>query len=217
MAMRLGGDPRAAGVVGGERGGAMMVAALVLVAAGAVAVLTADAGFVWVDRLLHHPFVLGAVAAPLFCVGLAGTLRRRWMAVLLVILGVLVGGVWALLGLAVTWLGGTTTVARVAAPEGGYHVVVRQGTDVIDPFWDVVIQQDGGPFARQWAVGCINGDGNDFRGVSWDTTGRLIVKTSDGPAPVLIDPRTARPQRQTDDQWGCQRLDDLRRDRSDTA
>jgi hypothetical protein len=193
-------------IVGSQRrnGLALMAAALVLVAAGAVAVLSEDAGLVWVDRLLRHPFIFGAVAAPLFGLGLKRRFRRRrWVAVPLLVVGVIVGVVWALLGLLATWLVGTTTVARVAAPVGGYHVVVREGVDAIDPFWDVVIQQDGGPFARQWAVGCINGDWNAFRGVSWDATGRLVVKTSGGPAPVVIDPDTVRPQRLTHRQWGC--------------
>lgn len=186
-----------------RRGVAMVAMSLVLVVGGTIGVLTEDQGFVWVERLLNHPFLFGCAAALLFGLGVALLTRHRWLGVSAQVIGVTVALAWAALGVVASSWFGTSPVARATAPGGDYQVVVEEGTDVIDPMWEIVVEQRGGLLARRWEVGCISGDWNGFRGVAWPNSRVLVVSTANGRALVHIDSQTGRPTLDTDHLWGC--------------
>lgn len=174
-----------------------------LVLGGTVGVLAGDPSYVWVERLLNHPFLFGCAAALLFGLGLSLLTRRRWLKVSVLVAGVTVAVAWSAVGAFALMLFGTTPVAKSIAPGGSHKVVVEEGTNVIDPIWLLAIEQRGGLQARRWEVGCISGDWNQFRKVAWRNNRVLEVSTARGQALVEIDPQTGQPTIGAERLWGC--------------
>ena len=173
-------------------------------ALGVVGVLTSSTTFVWVNRLIDHPFLLGTAAAG--CVGTG----LFWLQALgrraLLVSCVAVGLPWGALALFLAPVLTNEARAVVAAPPGpvDYEVVVREATDGwIDPAWVLSIRQRDGLLAREWSVGCISGDASNhaYEGVLWERRSRLTVVTDRGPVVVPVDTNTGKPLAVTGYPW----------------
>jgi hypothetical protein len=144
-------------------GRALVIGSLLLVVAAAVGMLASE--LVWADRLLNHPILFGVLAAACGTVGVVLAVPWWWLRIVVVVVGVPVTILGAVLG---TWMHQWWQEPELEshpAPDGRgtpYEVVVRSSNAaVIDPAWDLQIRQTAGIGARQWDVGCMNGDSPD--------------------------------------------------------
>ena len=184
---------------GSPRRRAMVLLALsvLLVLAGTVGVLD-PLGLVWVERLLDHPFLLGFVAAALFGYGLALLPERVWVGVLLATPCLVVGFGWLAFGFFWSYLFGADMeeVATVSAADGAGRdfegVMTESG--LLDDWWVISIRQTGSPLAREWEVGCVNGDLYTFKGIEWNGRDELVLHTLEGDALVDVDAGNGRPR-----------------------
>lgn len=173
-------------------GQVLIGAAVFLVAGASVGVFTHFGGMVWPDRLLTHPILFGVAASLVGGYGLAlvtGAGPRAPATVLAWLVAVL----WALGGWAAWNIVGQHEVARVEEPGGQLQAVALEGTNVIDSYWLIYVEQaDRGPLDHSFYVGCVNGDWQDLYGLTW-VRGSLLVHSSSGDVTVKLD-RDGRPQ-----------------------
>lgn len=182
----------------GRVGGAAVGLGLLLVVLGTVH-LFATSTFVWVNRLIDHPYLLGAAGAVCVGFGLYCLLREVWQRVAAVPLYLGASLVWVLLVWFFTPFLSEKTLAVVPAPPSGddYAVVVREVTDGWnDKAWLLFIRQQDGLFSREWSLGCISADAlkDTYKNVAWEERSRLIVTTRARSVAVNVDPSTGRPQ-----------------------
>lgn len=162
---------------GADRRRVSLIFALASVALLALAIggaISEAAGYLLVDAVTGHrlALVLGALVAGL-AAAIARPVRRggpgfaRGLLVAGLVVGLLAGTAWAALmsGLA---------ESDYASPDGRYVLVVSEGVAMIDPLWDVSLQESSWVVARTVPLACFNGDapGNALASVAWvdDTT-----------------------------------------------
>jgi hypothetical protein len=202
----------------GERSRTAQLLALCLVA-GSLALVGLGAlgaanpgGFVWIDRLLHHTFAFGVVAALGFSVGCALLVGWHWLRVVMIVLGAGLAGIWLLAGLYAWTMFHEPEIESVSAPEGtgsSYELVVRESSDdILDPAWVLSIRQTGSLLAREWYLGCMSGDaaGTGFKSARWRDPSHLLVRAQGGRTrTVTVDPINGEPVASDPDLWTCQR------------
>ena len=82
---------------------------------------------------------------------------------------------WALLGAALAWaLSPTKVVAEELSPNGQYAVVVEERDGPLETYWHVSVRQTTGVWAREWKLGCLDGDNPAVasRRAQWESKGR---------------------------------------------
>lgn len=165
-----------------------------LLAAGALLALVAvpaaafEYSYVWAERLLDHPVLLGALGWSLVGAGVCLIVRRDWLQVLA---GV-AGGAAVLCWISAAW---TVTLLESDQFDGFSGVANTDSTmqthvllgGFVDPYWEIRVEQtDRGLLNRRFTVGCVNGDGHSLERLAW--SGRsLIVDTSAGTVAVPVD------------------------------
>ncbi|GAB3248803.1 hypothetical protein GCM10027425_05530 [Alteromonas gracilis] len=184
----------------------LIAVSLALVALGAWGRLDPQ-GFVWVDRLFDHPVLFGVLALMLTAWGLVRLTIRRWVQVSLWVAAACAVGLWVLVGSVLgELLGKGQVVAIEPAPDASYLVVVRStSAGFVDPAWDVAIRQTSGLTAREFEIGCIDGDDprHTFQDVRWVGPDVLQVRTSGHAAMVRVDPVTGEPGPVRGPIWSC--------------
>ena len=184
----------------------MLAMALGLVALGSWGYLNPQ-NFILAHRFFDHVYSFGVVAALLAGVALASLTRRRWAQVSLVVAALLVACLWALFGFIVALLFGEGDVeATAAAPSSPYKAVVRLSyANAPDPSWIVSIQQTGSLTAREFEVGCINGDDPQygFRRIRWADSEHLMVYVASHATTVRVDPTSGKPLPVSGEVWNC--------------
>ncbi len=162
--------------------------------------------FALVDRLFDNIYLVVSVATLLAGAALALLARHRWLAVVFVAPVVLVACLWATFGAgSVPLFEDDEIEATAAAPSGEYRAVVRSSIDVIDPVWIVSIQQTGSLTAREFKVGCINGDDPQytFRRIRWTDPEHLTVRLFDHISTVTVDRESGKPSPVSGEVWNC--------------
>lgn len=72
------------------------------------------------------------------------------------------------------------------SPDGRYVLVVEHWSAMIDPMWDLVLEQKAGVTSRYWRFGCINGDYDQLNSVRWVSGNELAITVEDGEKRVKI-------------------------------
>jgi hypothetical protein len=176
----------------GPRGAPLILVAGLLVSLGTIGVLY-EGNLVWVNRL-EHPFILGCLAAGAFGVGVCQFITKKWLRILIGVLGWSVAVGWFFLGLMWFSLAGTWPIDRANAPTDAYGAVVVEGDDWIDTNWYVWIQQHRGLLSRQWLAGCFSNDYTaDYTHVVWESPTLLAVFTHSERMEIRVDPQTGKP------------------------
>lgn len=185
-----------------------MVASLLLLAAALVG--RHASGLVWAERLLDHPVFFCVLAAACGTVGLVLVLPWLWLRVVVVVVGAPVTILGAVLGTWMHYWWQEPELETHPAPDGRgtpYEVVVRSSNaEVIDPAWELQIRQTAGIGARQWDIGCMNGDSPDqgYDHARWRDRSHLVVTANGGAVTtVTVDPRTGEPLEATGARWTC--------------
>lgn len=186
----------------------LLAGALVLVAAAWVGAAN-PGGYVWVGRLLHHPFLFGLAVSALLIAAIVGRIRTSGTrTVVSIVAGTL--SVAALTGLMVVLdlvSLGLDEVGQISAPDDApYTAVVSQGTNLIDPVWVVSIRQSRGVLSREWRVGCLNSDAAEdgYQDMTWVSPSQLSIRTVDGRRlSVQIDTNSGQPKNHIDTGAGC--------------
>jgi hypothetical protein len=188
----------------------LFASSLVLVAAGVLGVFN-PGHFVWVERLLDHPFVFGVVAALSLARACWMLIPWPWVEVPLVVAAGVVALLWGLLGVVFFSVFDEPEVLSLPAPEGAgasYELVVRQGDDdIIDVGWMLTIRQTDGLLAREWDLGCMTNDAGwkPAHKIRWLDRGHLVVQSDVGGAfNVDVDPESGEPVSPGDLPWTCQ-------------
>jgi hypothetical protein len=162
---------------------------------------------VWVERLFHHTFVFGVLAALGFFFGLTMLLTKPFLRLLLIVSGVAVAVIWALFGVYASTFD-EPVVDTIPAPSGSpVELVVRSSSHgLIDPAWVFEIRQTGTPWARYWEFGCMSGDApeNGYKTAHWKSRDRLVLKAEGGKEITMkVDPSSAEPTEPSGDPWTC--------------
>jgi hypothetical protein len=114
---------------------------------------------------------------------------------------------WALLGTAFAWsLGPNIVVAEEESPNGRYAVVVEEQDGPLETYWHVSIRQTSGVLAREWNLGCLDGDNPavSFRRAKWASSGRLRLKLLEHEVEVPVETNTGEPRVAAKASvWGC--------------
>lgn len=174
----------------------LLVGSAVLVLAYPIGSHIADTGrLVLLLRLFGAPFTYAGVTAALATAASWLLLRPGALRAVAVSCGamLLLSVVAAGQLLAVDW----EVTRTVSAPEADREVVVRSGSAVIDPLWEVTVVEGRGLGAREWHLARFDGDdpGHELRRVSWSGPDRLRLTTADGSRFTLtLDPATGRPR-----------------------
>lgn len=180
-------------------GAALVAVALLLVALGILGRSNPWA-LVWVDRLLGHVFVIGAVAALVCGLGMALVLGpSRWGTVALSF-GALVAATWAAVGMAAAVLFSyweREELAVVAAPQNlrgsDFEAVLRSDPGgVIDSAWTISIRQRGGLLAHEWQA-CYVEENPTIKHLYWESRRSLVVVTNAGDHRLAVNPRDGFP------------------------
>lgn len=189
-------------------GRALVVASLLFAAAAVVGRLGSE--LVWAERLLDHPIALGVLAAACGTAGVVLVVPWLWLRVVVVIVGAPVTILGAVFGTWMHYWWQEPELESHPAPDGRgtpYEVVVRSSNAaVIDPAWELQIRQTAGIGARQWELGCLNGDSPDqgYDHVRWRDRSHLVVTTHGGAViTVTVDPRSGEPLDTTGAPWTC--------------
>jgi hypothetical protein len=183
----------------------LVVGSLLLVLIGTIGARNPWA-LVWVERLFHHTFVFGVLAALGFFFGLAvlvPALRGLfWVA------GLTVAVIWAILSAYASAWNSEPVIDTVPAPDGTpLELVVRSSTDnLIEPAWVFEIRQTGTPSARYWEFGCMSGERsiNGYESARWESPSQLIIQAASGETITMtVNPRTGEPVEPPGDPWNC--------------
>ncbi|MGW2018584.1 hypothetical protein [Streptomyces sp. NPDC001927] len=160
-----------------------------------------DGGLLLVARLFHHPMLFGVLVLGLLT-------SAVMLAVRSLVVRILVGaaaGLALLLTVPVMFLMTSTTsetMDRAAPGRTDRHLVVEEGSAMIDPLWWVYVDEGWGPTARRWKVGFFNGDVSSYglTEASWAGPDRIRIVTGDVGVDarthyIDLDPRTGKPLR----------------------
>lgn len=163
--------------------------------------------YVLVDRFLDHVYVFGVVAVLMVGAALALLTHRRWLQGLLAVGAALAAALWALVGTFIAPLFGAGDVeATAAVPNGDYTAVVRLSyLNAPDPAWIVSVRQTGSLTAREFDVGCIDGDDPQytFREIRWADPEHLIVRVADHTSTVTVEETSGLPRPVSGRVWNC--------------
>jgi hypothetical protein len=162
--------------------------------------------YVVVETFLNHVFVFGVLAALLAGWALGRLTRHRKVRVLLVTPAVIVACIWGLWGITLTVaFGGDDVVTQVPAPHSPYKAVVTSTPMLIDPAWVISIRQTGSLTARDYEVGCINGDAPQytFHDATWIDAEHLELELEGHTVTIRVDPNTGKPFPVSGDAWKC--------------
>jgi hypothetical protein len=176
---------------------------------GAMWVGTANpGGFVWVERLLHHPVVFGLTGSVLLIKASTGRtpgLVRSLVVAAAVLVSVAAVGLLVVLDMMGPMRGAGG--AQVPAPAGApYRALIREGSLMVDPVWVIWIRQDRGLLSREWRVGCLNGDdpADSYEGLTWVSASELRVRIGDGrQLPLRVVPSSGQPSGHIDTGVRC--------------
>ena len=199
-------DPRARG----RRLGVILLGGSVLLLVVGTVGAWNPLSLVWVERLFHHTFVFGVLAALGFSFGLAMLLRSRVLQVLMCAGGLTVAVGWAVLGALAHWLFHEPVIATIPAPAGdgsSYELVVRESADdVIDPAWMLSVGQTDSLLGREWRFGCMSGDApwNSYKSAAWASREKLVIQSvGKGSTTVIVNPKTGEPGDPKGNPWTC--------------
>lgn len=171
--------------------------ALALVAASALLVLAGvagrhadrDGGLLLVAKLFDHPLLFGLLIW-------AALTTAVFMAFRHLVVRVLAGVMSALLALAAfpfvlfAAFGSTEETMDSAAPgRTDRHLVIEEGSAMIDPLWWVYVDEGSGLTKRRWHVGHFNGDdpANALAEASWAGPDRIRLVTGEPGSGVAGD------------------------------
>lgn len=150
---------------------------------------------------LDHPVAFGIAGSALLAVAALIGIRRpaiRWAVIALFTLaGVLVA---ALAWFLAPFNRDLIELSRYPAPDGSAELVVLEGYNWIDPFWELRLRTNGGLLSREHGIGCVNGDFTGLEKVQWTGPQTLRVESSDGRV-TEIQVTDGRPDRLVD--GGC--------------
>ncbi|WP_354644509.1 hypothetical protein [Kitasatospora camelliae] len=156
-------------------------------------------GLVILALPFEHPAVFGGLLlAALVGAAVAGNLSP-FLRVTTLLLACLVGVgplPMALLGLALGD-GEEVTADRAAPGRPDRHLVVEEGMAMIDPYWNVYVEDGSWPTERRWRVGYFNGDAgaNALVGAEWDGPDRIRLTTGDKEVHLVDLTPAGRPSR----------------------
>lgn len=156
--------------------GLASVALLAIAIAGAI---SEAAGYLLVDAVTSHrhalvlcALVAGLVAAMTWPSRKGGPAIARGILVAGLVVALMGGATWASL------MSGFAE-SRYASPDGRHILVVSEGAAMIDPLWDLSVQESSWVLARTVPLACFNGDapGDALASVSWvdDTTVEAVA------------------------------------------
>ncbi|MFI5642985.1 hypothetical protein [Kitasatospora sp. NPDC051705] len=178
--------------VQGLVGGAVVLAALGLVGDRC----SEDGGLLTPAELFHRPLLFGTLIAGALLaavlIGVRDIVVRALTTVMAVLLGLLASPFYILAG------DGTRTSMNEAAPgRDDRHLVVEEGSAMIDPLWWVYVDQGTGLTERRWRVGYFNGDAgtNALTGAAWDGPDHIRLTTGDTRTQVVELTASGRPTR----------------------
>lgn len=170
-----------------------IVACVALLMMIASVVLGGDSGLIAI-RAVAHPALFGLVFLLAVTTSVIAVAVERRAAVITATIG---GAAVALLfaGAQVVDAGFYDEPDRLyQSPDGRYVLVVDHWSAMIDPMWDLVLEQRSGATSRYWRFGCVNGDYDELQSVRWVSGNELAITvdgeeervriTADGPGPV---------------------------------
>ena len=175
---------------------ALVIGGAVLGAAAIIGLAAPSSGYLVLDPLTRHVGVLLTASLALFLAAAlvlprAPGLQSVVRAMLALGLG-LVLVVVAFLS-AVLALSGET---RSLSPDGRSLLVVREESDLVDPVWNVSVQQSSPVLAKTWAVACFNGDdpNNALASIRWVSSSLIEAEADSGKTfQIAIDPSDSQP------------------------
>lgn len=187
----------------------LLVGAVVLLVAASLGTVN-PGGYVWVERLLHHPFLFGVAVCALLIGAIGGRVQagrpRAVMTIVAAGLSVPLLGV-LMVALDLVSLRLLDEVRRVTAPHSApYTAVVSHGSRAMDPVWVVSIRQSRGVLSRAWPAACLNGYAADdgYQGMTWVRPTQLSIRTVDGrQLSVRVDQNSGQPRNHVDTGGGC--------------
>ncbi|MFD9030354.1 hypothetical protein ACFVZW_04175 [Streptomyces sp. NPDC059567] len=186
----------------------MLASALLILAGAAGRHADRDGGLLVVAKVFHHPLLFGLLVW-------AALTTAVFMAFRNLIVRILAGTISALLALAAlpfvlfASFGAAEETKDTAAPgRTDRHLVIEEGSAMIDPLWWVYVDEGSGLTKRRWHVGYFNGDdpANGLAEASWAGPDRIRLVTGDPESEpesedgtqthfIDLDPETGRPLR----------------------
>ncbi|MFF9016401.1 hypothetical protein ACF09C_25955 [Streptomyces sp. NPDC014870] len=159
-----------------------------------------DGGLVLVAKLFHHPLLFGVLVVGLLTAAVFVGVRNLAVRILTGIAAALAA--FAAVPFALLASIPSETSDRTAPGRPDRHLVIEEGSAMIDPLWWVYVDEGWGPTQRRWKVGYFNGDDftNGLHEASWVGPDRIRIVTGD-PAEeaqvhlIDVDPETGRPLR----------------------
>lgn len=142
-----------------------------------------------VEIALDRPWILLPATLVLGIAAIGRSAMAGWAKVIVVSGAVVTTGFvgFILLFLIGPILGDSTVPAPDNRP---YEAFVVEGVAVIDPLWTISVRQRTGLLARQWDIGCVNGDdpANALHSVRWEAPQQLVLSTQEyGQVIVQVD------------------------------
>ncbi|MFD3942931.1 hypothetical protein [Streptomyces sp. NPDC058579] len=161
-----------------------------------------DGGLRLVAQVFHHPLLFGVLVVGLLTAAVFVGVRSL---VVRILTGIAAGlAAVAAMPFFLFGLFGLTeeTSDRTAPGLTDRHLVIEEGSDMIDPLWWVYVDEGWGPTQRRWKVGYFNGDDytNGLYEAHWAGPNQIRLVTGD-PAEgsqvhlIDLDPETGKPLR----------------------
>ncbi|MEV4332431.1 hypothetical protein AB0K02_18150 [Streptomyces sp. NPDC049597] len=160
-------------------------------------------GLLALARTFDHPLLFGWLFLAALTAALIVGFRHVAVRVVVSVLAaaaVLLGGPVSLL---LAQSAFTATLQDAPAPgRPDRHLVVEEGADLIDPFWQVYVDEGTGLTTRRWQVAHFNGDdpANALAEAAWAGPDRIRLVTDDGAGErhtyvIDLSPATGEPSR----------------------
>ncbi|MFJ3586011.1 hypothetical protein ACIPPS_27815 [Streptomyces sp. NPDC090127] len=179
--------------------GLVLAAALVSLAELAGWWCSQDGGLVLVAKLFHHPLLFGVLVVGLLTAAVFVGVRSL---VVRILTGIAAG--LALVAAFPFFLFASIpseTSDRTAPGRPDRHLVIEEGSAMIDPLWWVYVDEGWGPAQRRWKVGYFNGDAftDGLHEASWTGPNQIRLVTGDSTESQVhlidVDPETGKPLR----------------------
>lgn len=153
-------------------------------------------GYLVLDPLTRH---VGAALTVSFALLLLAAvlmpLTPGWRNGVRVLVAIGLGLVLAAVALLTAW-SALDGESRTASPDGRSILVVSEGSDMIDPLWNVTVQQSSPVLAQTWTLACFNGDDpdNGLASIRWVSSTLVEAQAESGQTfQVAIDPSDSQP------------------------
>ncbi|MEU6339814.1 hypothetical protein ABZ883_02485 [Streptomyces sp. NPDC046977] len=144
-------------------------------------------GLLVMARVLHHPVLFGLLALAALAAAVLVGARNLLFRVLVLAAAVLI----ALPALLFAGSEREVTTNEAAPHRSDRHLVVEEGTGVVDPLWWVYVEEGSGLTKRRWPIGYFNGDAahNALTEASWDGLDgvRLVTGEEDESQVYFVD------------------------------